>query len=106
MMISQKVVEKGEVVVLDSSISNTVCENFQGTPSKEVIILLIILLISLLIILLIMLHNNPKIVMTKTSTMMTEISEEAVVRCSKEGAGWYHLVQPHCGTVAACVRLL
>ena len=61
------------------------------------------------IILLIMLHNNPKIVMTMTSTMMTtmtEISEEAVVRCSKEGAGWYHLVQPHCGTVAACVRLL
>ena len=97
-MISQKVVEKGEIVVLDSSISNPWCKKFQCTPSKEVIILLIILLI--------MLHNNPKIVTTKTSTMMTEISEEAVVRCSKEGAGWYHLVQPHCGTVAACVRLL
>ena len=83
---SQKVVEKEEVA-LGSSILKPWCENFQCTPSKEVIILLIILLISLLIILLIMLHNNPKIVMTKTSTMMTEISEEAVVRCSKEGAG-------------------
>ena len=94
-MISQKVVEKGEIVVLDSSISNPWCKKFQCTPSKEVIILLI------------MLHNNTKIVTTKTSTMMTEISEEAVVRCSKEGAGWYQVgVQPHCGTVAACVRLL
>ena len=102
MMISQKVVEKGEVVVLDFSISNPLCRNFQGTPSKEVIILLIILLI--------MLHNNTKIVKTSTMlTKMTEISEEAVVRCSKEGGGWYRLLQAHCGTVAAvaaCVRLL
>ena len=91
---SQKVVEKEEVA-LGSSILKPWCENFQCTPSKEMIILLI------------MLHNNPKIVTTKTSTMMTEISEEAVVRCSKEGAGWYQVgVQPHCGTVAACVRLL
>ena len=83
-----------EEVALGSSILKPWCKNFQCTPSKEVIILLI------------MLHNNTKIVTTKTSTMMTEISEKAVVRCSKEGAGWYHLVQPHCGTVAACVRLL
>ena len=50
--------------------------------------------------------------MTLMMTMMARmaaISDEAVVRCSKEGGGWYRLLQAHCGTVAAvaaCVRLL